>query len=1356
MPRPEGELGPGSPAVMEFAAGLRLLREKAGHPGYRELARRAHFSATTLSEAAGGRRLPTLAVTLAYVNACGGDPAEWTARWQDLARTETGGGPSDPVRAGEDDMPYQGLLAYGPERAEWFFGREDVVADLRHRLAHRRFVALFGASGSGKSSVLRAGLVPAATTGGPTPGATTGGPAATANGSAPGTTTCGPAATADDPTPGTTVNGSAPGASAVAAGGPAPAVLVLTPGPDPLGELAVQFGRPLRIPAGTLRADLAADPSRLHLVVRQLLADASPESELWLVVDQFEEIFTLCRDADGRAGFVAALLTAVHTPGSRLRVVLGVRADFYGRCAELPELVGALADAQVLIGPMTATQIRDAVVRPAERAGAMVEGALVSTIVAQVAGRVGALPVASHVLLETWRRRRGNAVTLAGYRAAGGVDGAVAQSAERIWQEFTVDQRRVARHLLLRLVEIGTGDEPDAAHRVDRTELPTARRMGRSELDETDPPTLGVLERLAAARLVTVDDRSVRLAHEALLDAWPRLRRWLEEDLDGVRVHRRLTQAAASWRSLDHDPGGLYRGLALSRARAWAQAHPESLTGPEREFLDASRAAEDAVARRRRNRRRLVGGALAGVVAVVTVLAGVAVVQAGQARDQRDLAVHRQLVAGARAQLPRDPQLAFMLARMAYDLRPDTEAETVFRQATLHWRGLGSRQILDTRRVLVTRLKNAALTPDGRYVAVAAPDGTVWWWDGTEPSGPVPLPDPGRDMHALAISPDGRWVASGHRDPAVRLWDTADLGGGPVLLSGHRGAVLDVRFSPDGRWLATGDGDGTVRIWDVSRRPRARVLPHAGRGGVYSLAWSPQGRRLAAATVAGPARVWDLTAPERPPTELADSTGSADGLLFSPDGRRVAATDNVAGEGSSLRIWNVTGGDRPVLLGRLRGVLPAVFSPDGRRLITKNSYGVIGVWDTAGTNDPLPLRGHAGAVCALTLTPDGRLVSVGEDGTVRVWDVGGAYDPSVFRPHAGLVHAARFSPDGRHVASAGIYDGTVRVWPATDRADPGSSGAGSPPPENGSPTGTASPTPDGTGPAVLAGHAGMTMDVAFAPDGTRLASLDAAGTVRLWGWPGGQLRNTFLAGPASRITFDPTGRRLLTSGGGGITLWDRIDNQPPEPVRLGPAGTGAAFSPDGRRLATGADDGTVRLHDVTGDDPRPPTDRPVLTLAGATEPVSSVSFSPDGTRVAALARDSTIRIWPATGGAPTVVLASAGQGNATTRLAYTPGGRHLALLGGEELTGIQLWPAAGGTTPVTLRTLGPGPLGFTFAPDGERIATVHSDGSVRVWRCDVCGPVDRLLATADTRATRPFTPDERRTFLLDDVPDAGS
>ncbi|MGW4466290.1 nSTAND1 domain-containing NTPase [Micromonospora sp. NPDC004704] len=1273
MPRPEGELGPGDPEIMEFAAGLRLLREKAGRPGYRELARRAHFSATTLSEAAGGRRLPTLAVTLAYVAGCGGNGPEWEERWRRAARSAAPGtvaGRVSPDPDGiEQEVPYQGLAAYGPERAEWFFGREDLVDDLLRRLTRARLVAVFGASGSGKSSLLRAGLVPAAL-GGRTPKPE-------------------PAAGPEPP------SGPTP-----------PVVLVLTPGADPVGELAVRLARMTGVPAGALRTDLATEPAHLHLAIRQAVGGEPADPELWLVVDQFEEVFTLCRDGAAREHFVAALLAATRAPDSRLRVVLGVRADFYGRCAELPDLPAALTQAQVLLGPMTPPQVRDAVVRPAERAGAMVEGALVSTIVAQVAGRAGALPMASHALLEAWWRRRGNAVTLAGYEAAGGMDGAVAQTAERVWQEFDTDQRRAARQVLLRMVEVGTGDEPV-----------TSRRLARDELDDADAVTASVLERLAGARLVTVDGQSVRVAHEALLDAWPRLRDWLDEDREGVRTHRQLTQAAAVWQSLDHDPGALLRGLALSRTRIWADAQPGSLTRAEREFLAGSQRADELRLTRRRRRSRVALGTLAGVAAVVTVLASLAVVQAGRAADQRDNALHGQLVAGARAQMERDPQLAFLLAREAYRFRPDVRAETVLRQATLNWRELSVRSVFGPRN------RAAALTRDGRHAVAGTPDGTVRVWHATDSSpGLAPaLPDPGTDLRTVAISGDGRWVAASYNEPVVRIWDSSAPDRGPVLLPGHTGPVRDVRFSPDARYLASGDADGTVRLWDLSGTPAVpRVMPYGGRGGVFTLAWSADGRRLAAGTGLSPARIWDLTEPGRPPVELVDSVDT-DELLFSPDGTRVAG-----GQAGTLRIWAASGDGEPTVLGRLRGVTPATFSPDGQRLITTNGYGVLGFWDTTVPGDPLPLRGHAGAVRAATVGSDGHLVSVGEDGTVRSWDIDGPFHPDVTHPHGDLVHVARFSPDGRHLATGGIDDGLVRITTVAS-------------PLTGDTTIAAEPASTTT----LPGHSGMVLEVAFAPDGTRLATLDSAGTVRIWAWPTGTPTATFDAAGSSRLVFGPDSHRLLTSGPGGVRVWDGIESGTPNAVPLAPAGSVAAFAPDGRHVVTGAEDGTVSIR------PASAGTTGAVALGRHDGAVTSVSYRPGGGSAASLGLDSTIRIWPVDGGAATL-LAAAGQGAATTRLTYTPDGRHLALLGGGELTGIQLWAAdPGATEPVTLHPLGPGPLGFAFSPDGGRAATVHSDGSVRTWDCDVCGPVDRVLAAAATRRARSFTPDERRAFLLD-------
>lgn len=337
MPRAQRPLERDGSALTDFAADLRLLREKAGNPPYRELARLAHYSSTTLSDATGGRRLPSLAVTLAFVSACGGDRDEWERRWHSLTMDTQA--PAGPV----DNAPYVGLAAYRPEDAELFFGRERLADAVHSRLRTQRFLAVFGPSGAGKSSLLRAGLIPRLDMG---------------------------------------------------------PVVLFTPGTHPLRECAIQLAPLLEQTAVTVEQRLRTD----H---HSLLGDL-PEAVF--VVDQFEEVFTLCTDADERAGFLSSLL-AVSRAESRCSVVIGVRSDFHTHCAQHPELAAALQDALVTVGPMTADELRRAITRPASTSHCVVESDLLSVLVAHTHGRAGALPLLSHALLETWRRRKGNAPT---------------------------------------------------------------------------------------------------------------------------------------------------------------------------------------------------------------------------------------------------------------------------------------------------------------------------------------------------------------------------------------------------------------------------------------------------------------------------------------------------------------------------------------------------------------------------------------------------------------------------------------------------------------------------------------------------------------------------------------------------------------------------------------------------------------------------------------------------------------------------------------------------------------------------------------------------------------------------------
>uniref|UniRef100_UPI00130265F7 ATP-binding protein n=1 Tax=Crossiella equi TaxID=130796 RepID=UPI00130265F7 len=482
MPRKEQPLVPDGSALVEFAVDLRKLRASAGGPTYRTLAAATHFSSSTLAAATGGQRLPSLVVTLALVRACGGDAAEWERRWHRVAALVHEETPELPPASAS---PYAGLAPYRQEDAALFFGRDDVVADLLARLERHPVVALFGASGAGKSSTLLAGLLPRLA----------------------------------DRT-----------------------VVVCTPGEDPWRSCAQALAEPLGRRAGGLREDLRDDPAALGAALRELVAEPG---QVVLVVDQFEELFTLCAEAE-RSAFIEAL-GAVG--GDRCRVVLGVRADFYPHCAAHPGLVAVLREGVVPLGSMSAADLRRAVTGPANAAGCAVEVDLVAHLVSGAAAEPGVLPLLSHALAETWRRRKGNTLTLAGFQATGGLAHALANTAETVHNGLTEEQRGLCRQLFRRLTAPGegTGD--------------TKRRVAHTELD---PPSAELAERFTTARLLVADEHGVELAHEALLSAWPRLRGWLVQDRDGLRVQRDLSYAATEWDRLDRDPGALYRGVRLA------------------------------------------------------------------------------------------------------------------------------------------------------------------------------------------------------------------------------------------------------------------------------------------------------------------------------------------------------------------------------------------------------------------------------------------------------------------------------------------------------------------------------------------------------------------------------------------------------------------------------------------------------------------------------------------------------------------------------------------------------------------------------------------------------------------------
>ncbi len=850
MPRGERPLDVGDSPLLKFAADLRSLRDKAGGCSYRQLGARAHYSATTLSDAAGGRKLPTLAVTLAYVRACEGDVAEWEDRWRQVAAEVL---PSPDPGPDEGHPPYAGLAAYGTEDAEWFFGRDHLLDDLEQRIAHRRFVAVFGASGAGKSSLLRAGLVPRLT-----------------------------------------------------------------------GRVVVTS------PSETADPDLDVD---------------------LLIVDQFEEVFTLWPDADQRTAYIDALLTA------RCKVVIGVRADFYGHCAQHPALVEALTDGQLLLGPMGAEELRQVVMQPAVKASCTVETALVSRLIADATGQAGVLPLMSHALLETWRRRRGTTLTLAGYEAAGGIQHAIAQTAERTYTSLERHQRALARQVFLRLTALGDGTED------------TKRRLPRAELDH-DVDVDVVLDRLAHARLLTLDRDSVEIAHEALIRSWPRLRGWLAEDRDGLRTMRRLTEAAATWEALGRDPDALYRGSRLDSAVEWTQRDGVRTSGQERDFLAESLRARDRerlLAHRRTRRLRQ----LVALLAVLLLLAGTAVVLA--IRAQKEAAEGWKSSAAwyvanqSQSLRSSDPQLADQLALAAHYLNPNDETRNgVLSAHATDERDRAARAAFasaqagspDGERQTTTRVigpadetvTSIALHSAGQAFATTLVDRVAKVWDVTDVTAEV-VHSFGFPVERIAFDPArGRTLVTVSDASDVAVWDWADPAR-PVesaRLAGHPRPVVGVVYSPDGEVVVTFDVMGVVRLWDVSdpARPESLTELDIARD-ITAAALSYDHHTLALGTAKGDVRLYDVTDRSKPAELWSGKAhrGAVQALGF----HRVGDALATVGTQDNVVLWDISDLRLPEARGRINGLTEGVyavgFGDTATNVVTSKSNGTRRSWE---------------------------------------------------------------------------------------------------------------------------------------------------------------------------------------------------------------------------------------------------------------------------------------------------------------------------------------------------------------------------------------------------------------------------
>ena len=896
--------------------------------------------------------------------------------------------------------PYRGLAAYHVEDARYFFGREQLSGQLVRRLAEQLpntgLLVAIGPSGSGKSSLLRAGFIPAL----------------------------------DEGLPGV------PGSRAWPR-------LVLTPGAHPLAALADRLAGSAGQRPDDLRTRLAHDPAELADVAhevsrRHARGTGAAGRRLVLVVDQFEEVFTTCEDTGERRAFIAALCIAAE---SAALVVLGLRSDFYSQCAAEPRLVEALQHNQVIVTPMANDELRAAIERPAEQAGLLVEPGLVdlmlrdlrSTDGAEPASGNGGLPLLSHALLATWQQRDGAVLTLAGYEATGGIWKAVTRTAEGLYAELTELERETARLLLLRMVRLGEGGAEDTRRRVRLAELPTADAVAR------------VLTAFADARLVTVGTETAEIAHEALLRAWPRLRRWIDADRAGLLTGQQLAEAADAWDREGRDPGVVYRGARLEAARQWADDARSELGALARSFLTASIAAA-----RRRTRR---GRALVATLTVLLLLAVtggvIALQQRSEALNRSALIFSRQIAGEADSVRSTDPSLAMQLALAAYRTAPTPEARSSLLASThTPYATVVARH--------TSQGKSVAVSFDGHTVASWGGDNTLRLTNVTHPNAPTSdaaLPaDGGGNTVPIAFSPSGPLLAADVRG-SIRLWDTSDPHH-PVAKATVTGQpAIRLSFSPDGRVLAAVGENGYLHLWNVtdSSHPSAYFTTAIDAQEVFSAAFSPDGKILATTSFDGAIRLWDLADPRHPAVEATlaftdvDGRGrAAFGASFSPDGHLLA----VAGT-AGLFVWDVTDPRHPTSKKTIDQPTPdsylsTRFSSDGRIVAGSMSNGPITLWSVAslGGKDPITPEKIAtlpqgDVVISIAFTPDGTLVTGGGDGVVRDWHLPADLRSTSVGDTSGS-SLSQFSPDGGILATltGEVKSRMLRLWDVTDPHHP--------------------------------------------------------------------------------------------------------------------------------------------------------------------------------------------------------------------------------------------------------------------------------------------------------------------------------
>lgn len=1225
----------------------------------------------------------------------------------------------------EPENPYKGLRAFQQADASDFFGRENLIESLLEQLEEeipeRNFLAVVGPSGSGKSSVVKAGLIPALH------------------------------------------QGKLPGSEEWF-------IVEMVPGIDPMEELEAALLRIAVNPPESLLTQLNEDERGLMRAAKRILPDS--DSQLLIVIDQFEELFTLVDEEEIREHFMNSLIAAVMTPRSPVKVIITLRADFYDRPLYYGKFGELIQKRTEVVLPLNTNETERAVVGPAERAGLILERGLVTAIVTDVNEQPGALPLLQYALTELYERKEGKTLTLAAYEEIGGTMGALARRAQELYDGLDEEGQEAARQMFLRLVTLGEGTED------------TRRRVMRSELASLgDPDAMEmVLDAFGRYRLLTFDhdpqtrSSTVEVAHEALIRQWSELREWLEDSREDLRIQRRLSQAAEEWQHSAKDDSFLARGSRLTQFEETVSQGNIALNTEEQEYLNISiqrreeriREEQEREERERqrdirdRNRLRMFVGVLAVATIISILFLIVAILESQEAQKAREIAEDQgeqtqALALSANARnvfIESNPVLALSLALEADSTYSPSPVEVQRTLSTIAYAPAPRYKITDHEATVM----DADFSPDDLQFVSASVDGTLRQWNMQNGELIQVFGTDGEFYTSVAYSPDGTVIASGdtltierneNEDGSirrtyagrVRLWDSEtgelirEFTNGEYT---HADAVSDITFNADGSLLLSGSLDRTMILWDVQTGDIVKEFSGTEEdpiGAISSVAISSDGSLIVSGHVDQTIynitsdymdrsiRVWDVESGEVL-KQYEPNTGFVRSVDISLNNRFVASASwsNASG-GGLIHIWDIRAdtNDAVQILYPDGSILTSVeFSPDGEEIAVGSWGRNISIWNWRTGTLSNRITALEDRVINVTYSNDGEhiLVTTGNYGNNEFGiDLEDASNPAiwvidtqdrallqVYEGQEDWVWEVDLDPAGDTMISAGgsfstpINDARVLLWDVA--------------------TGEILKTfgdfvnveDADFDPADYVGHTSTVDGVVFNADATQILSGSWDTQVILWDVESTNIIRTF-EGHENRVhsvDIHPD-NRIGASGDRDsiVILWDLETG---EEIRRFNAHNDATinhvvFSPDGTQLATSGEDNTIAIWDVeTGEE--------LQRMEGHTDGVNQIAYSHDGSLIASTSWDASVRLWDVATGAE--IREFSGHESESFGIAFSPDDS--TLLSGSSDQTMRMWDVETGAELYRYEGHTSWLQDIEYHPSGQFAISAAQDNTLRAWR----------------------------------------